>query len=298
MADTENNARPPLRAGVIGLGMIGGGVAVSLSRRGRVPVIHDIRPDAADGLAGVPCPVASPAAVAQASDVIMVAVVDADQARSVLTGEGGVLSTARAGSTVVLLSTVALAVVHELSAACARAGVRFLDCGVTPGDKAAEHGMVAIVGGAPEDLAHARPVLEDWARTVVHCGPTGTGMAAKIARNVVTYGSWRVVSEAVALSRAAGVEPATLAKVLETADPAGATLLQLLLLQSTDALTPDLRRQIADLMSKDLDAALALGGDLDVSLPSTTTVRATVTDTLAPARARPHQPEASAKQEK
>jgi 3-hydroxyisobutyrate dehydrogenase-like beta-hydroxyacid dehydrogenase len=63
-----------LRAGVIGLGMIGGGVAVSMVRRGRIPVVYDIRPDAADHLAGVPRPLASPAEVARVSDVVLVAV--------------------------------------------------------------------------------------------------------------------------------------------------------------------------------------------------------------------------------
>src|ERR1700761_1363740 len=44
----------PLVAGVVGLGMIGGGVAVSLARSGRTPVVHDVRPEASDGLDGVP----------------------------------------------------------------------------------------------------------------------------------------------------------------------------------------------------------------------------------------------------
>jgi hypothetical protein len=52
-----------LRAGVIGLGVIGSGVAVSLARRGRLPAVYDIRPDAADDLAGVPRPLGSPAEV-------------------------------------------------------------------------------------------------------------------------------------------------------------------------------------------------------------------------------------------
>jgi phosphoglycerate dehydrogenase-like enzyme len=52
-------------AGVVGLGMIGGGVAVSLAASGRTPLVYDIRPDAADKLAGVPTPLSSPADVAR-----------------------------------------------------------------------------------------------------------------------------------------------------------------------------------------------------------------------------------------
>jgi len=63
-----------LRAGVVGLGMIGGGVAVSLANSGRpAAAVYDVRPEAADGLEGVPAPVGSPAAVAKASDVVLVA---------------------------------------------------------------------------------------------------------------------------------------------------------------------------------------------------------------------------------
>ena len=56
-----------LRAGVIGLGVIGGGVAVSLARRGRIPAVYDVRPDAAGGLAGVPAQSATIAEVVRDS---------------------------------------------------------------------------------------------------------------------------------------------------------------------------------------------------------------------------------------
>ena len=71
---------------MVGLGMIGSGVAVSLVRRGRIPVVYDIRPDAADSLAGVPPPLRSPAELAKSSDVVMVAVVNAAQALVVICG--------------------------------------------------------------------------------------------------------------------------------------------------------------------------------------------------------------------
>src|SRR5262249_47071331 len=81
-----------LRAGVIGRG-----IAVSLSRRGRVPAVYDVRSDAASTLAGVPDPLPSPAAVAAASDVVFVAVVDAAQVETVVTGEDGLLAGAHPG---------------------------------------------------------------------------------------------------------------------------------------------------------------------------------------------------------
>ncbi|MFB7657474.1 MULTISPECIES: NAD(P)-binding domain-containing protein [unclassified Streptomyces] len=270
-----------LRAGVIGLGMIGGGVAVSLARSGRVPMVYDVRPDAAADLAGVPDPLGSPAEVALVCDVVMVAVVNADQAREVIGGEDGLLRAARPGLTVVLLATVALPVVHELAALCAEHGVGFLDCGVTPGDKAAENGMVAILGGEQQTVDGALPVLEHWAKKVVHCGPSGAGMATKIARNVVTYGSWRTVAEAAALARATGVDAARLAEVIDAADPEGRTLLQLLRMQDADGVLPEAAgRQIEPLMTKDLDAARDLAAARGVQAPLVEAVRTQARRTL------------------
>ncbi|MGW7576516.1 NAD(P)-binding domain-containing protein [Streptomyces sp. NPDC054765] len=272
-----------LRAGVVGLGMIGGGVAVSLARSGRVPAVHDVRPDAAADLAGVPDPLGSPAELAKVCDVVMVAVVNADQAREVIGGENGLLRAARPGLTVVLLATVALPVVHELAALCAGHGVGFLDCGVTPGDKAALNGMIAILGGEQRTVDAARPVLVDWAKKVVHCGPPGAGMATKIARNVITYGSWRTVAEAAALARAAGVDPARLAEVIDAADPEGRTLLQLLRMQDADGVLPEaVGQQIEPLMTKDLDAARDLAAALGVQAPLVETVRTQARRTLQP----------------
>jgi 3-hydroxyisobutyrate dehydrogenase-like beta-hydroxyacid dehydrogenase len=262
--------------------MIGGGVAVSLARRGRIPAVYDIRPDAADKLAGVPAALASPAEVARASEVVLVAVVDADQARTVLSGDDGVLAGAHPGLIVVLLSTVAVPVVHELAGTCAAAGVSLLDCGVTPGDKAADNGLVAILGGDESTVDKAMPVLADFAKKIVHCGPLGAGMATKIARNVITYGTWRAVYEAGTLAEAAGVDPAKLITVIEEADPEGTTLFSWQ--RNRLAGNPEMRAivpQVERLLDKDLAAAQELAAYVGVPVPLVDVTRANGKDTLA-----------------
>ncbi|WP_338596866.1 NAD(P)-dependent oxidoreductase [Saccharopolyspora sp. SCSIO 74807] len=292
-----------LRAGVVGLGMIGGGIAISLARRGRVPVVYDVRPEAAE-LPGDPELLGSPAEVAARSDVVLIAVVSAEQAREVITGESGLLAGAQPGSTVVLLSTVELSIVRELAEVCAASGVAFLDSGVTPGDKAAENGLVTMVGGDAETVEKTRPVLADFAKEVVHCGPLGAGMATKLARNIVTYGCWRAVAEAAGLADAAGVPAETLMQVIITADPNGSTLLQLLRMQRLDeagakallssvsktdteldgpaaqAAAAEVVRGIFPLMDKDLDAAQRLGSALELDLPLVDVTRSQAKATL------------------
>jgi 3-hydroxyisobutyrate dehydrogenase-like beta-hydroxyacid dehydrogenase len=282
LADVEHGTREVPRAGVVGLGMIGGGVAVSLARSGRIPAVFDIRSDAADKLAGVPSTLPTAAEVARVSDVVLVAVVDADQARSVLVGEDGLLASARPGMVIVLLSTVAVPVVHELAALCAESGVSLLDCGVTPGDKAAQNGLVAILGGPDDAVAEAMPVLEDFAKVVIHCGPLGSGMATKIARNVVTYGSWRVVREASLLAALHGVELERLVDVIEAADPEGRTLLQMLKLQLAgfDGAAME-AAGVLTLLDKDLAAAQDLASELGLEVPLVDVARREASDTLS-----------------
>ncbi|MET0897068.1 MAG: NAD(P)-binding domain-containing protein [Mycobacterium sp.] len=270
-----------LKAGVIGLGMIGGGVAVSLARSGRVPAVYDVRADAAGELAGVPAISVSPAEVARGSDVVLVAVVDATQVRAVLAGPEGVLAGAHPGLIVVVLSTVAVPEVHEIASLCAEAGVALIDCGVTPGDQAARNGLVAMVGGDDCTVRRAMPVLSDFAKRVVHCGPLGAGMATKIARNVITFGSWRAAHEAAELARSAGVAPQTLIDVVEEADPQGATLFQWLRHRfdrppGVEAAAP----QVLRLMEKDLAAAQDLARDSHVDVPLVDAARDAAADTV------------------
>ena len=201
MTDTSSKAGSgALRAGIVGLGAIGGGAAVSMARRGRIPAVYDVRPETADALDGIPAVKGSPADVTRDSDVVLIAVINAAQACDVLSGPEGILAAAKPGLIVVLLSTVSLAAVAELADICGPAGVTLLDCGVTRGDEAAQHGIVAMIGGPDDAVATAMPVLEDFARAVIHCGPLGAGMTAKIARNLITYGVWAVVDEAASVT--------------------------------------------------------------------------------------------------
>ena len=261
------------RVGVIGLGMIGGGVAVSLARSGRAPsAVYDVRPEASDGLEGVPAPLAGPAEVAAASDVLLIAVVDEAQARDVLTGEGGVLSAAHPDLVVILLSTVSVAAVRDLAGLCAERGVPLLDAGVTGGTAAARNGLVVMVGGPDDAVERAMPVLKDFGKAVVHCGGLGTGMAAKLARNLITYAQWTAVREAAGLAVAAGVPLKALLRVLEKSSDDSTSPLLLLKLMAGGVSLGD-TEGFDQLAQKDLDGAQKLAGDLGLPTPIADVVR-------------------------
>lgn len=267
----KETAKP--RVGVIGLGMIGGGIAQCYARHNWPLSVYDIRPDASAGLAGVPPVLESPAEVARRSEVIIVAVVDADQVRSVLNGPAGVFAGARPGTAILIASTINVSVIRELAAAAKNHGVHLIDAGVTGGDKAATGGLVVLVGGDEALIDSLRPVLALFSPLVQYMGPSGAGMAAKIARNVIVYGVWRVVYEAALLAETAGVDLTKLVEAVRTSDPQGHLATQFLLRRGTVApIDPD---NVADLraavyvskfMHKDLEAALALADELEVNL--------------------------------
>jgi 3-hydroxyisobutyrate dehydrogenase-like beta-hydroxyacid dehydrogenase len=267
---------------VIGLGMIGGGVAVSLAKSGRpAAAVYDVRPDASAGLDGVPEQAASPAEVAAASDVVLLAVLDADQARAVLTAENGVLSRARAGQIVVLLSTVGLSAVRELSALCAAHDVTLLDAGVTGGTEAATNGLVTMVGGPEDAVVTALPVLQDFSKAVVHCGPLGAGMVTKLARNAITYSFWAAVREATSLAAAGSVSPSKLLEVLESSGDAVSPLLHLQLKAVDYKIGAEQAAWAEGIADKDLAAAQELAAELGLELPIVDQVRPKMHDVYA-----------------
>ncbi|WP_067683493.1 NAD(P)-binding domain-containing protein [Nocardia miyunensis] len=267
-----------LRAGVVGLGMIGGGVAVSLVRRGRIPTVYDVRPDVAASLEGVPGQVATIAEVARESDVVFVAVVSADQAREVISGENGIAAGAHPGLVVVLLSTVSVEAVHELAELCASSGFELLDAGVTGGNAAAQNGLTVMVGGPDATVRRVTPVLEDFAKLVVHCGDLGAGMVTKLARNVATYSTWAVVREAAAIATAGGVSLDRLLSVLQQTE-GGVAPLTLLQVQAAGVEIPaDYLEQVEGLAQKDLAAAQEFAGSTGVELPITNVVKPQMRD--------------------
>ena len=273
-----------LRAGVIGLGSIGSGIATSLARRGRVPAVFDLLPEAAKELPGPLCALGSATEVARASDVVCICVVDADQVADVVCGQEGVLSGAHPGLVIVVTATIAVRVIRELAEECNAWGVRLIDYAITRGDKAAENGLLALVGGADEVVRRARPVLDDFAGEVVHCGPVGSGMATKVAKQIVTAGRWRAVHESVELATAAGIDPAVLVHAIEASDPDRTALLGLQYMrmagQTVDSSSRPVRHYLRN-TDKDMAAAQELAAETGVRVPLVDLTRAETADTFA-----------------
>jgi 3-hydroxyisobutyrate dehydrogenase-like beta-hydroxyacid dehydrogenase len=261
--------------GVIGLGDIGNGVATSVLRHDLPLVVCDVRPEATEKYRDTAEVASSPADLVGRSDVVVVAVVNDEQVHAVLSGPDGGLAAGGSGTMFIVVSTISAACVQAIGAEAAALGVPVLDCGVTGGPAAAASGdLVCMVGGDPDVIERAGPVFDAISSLAVTMGPFGTGLAANLARNLITYGSWLAAYEGQQLAEAAGISLAQLAEVVKASDVhiGGASRLMFRptvapFTEADDKGLVGAMQAGASLAHKDLRAALELADSLEVVLP-------------------------------
>jgi 3-hydroxyisobutyrate dehydrogenase-like beta-hydroxyacid dehydrogenase len=265
--------------GVVGLGAIGGHIARAVARSRRV-VGYDVREGAyAEFPEAERMP--SPRHLAEAADIVLVAVFDGAQLRDALTGEDGILGAGAKPAVICVLSTINLDTLQWAAERASAAGVELVDCGVTGSAGLRTHGtIVVLAGGSEAAIALARPTLDLFAAPLLHMGPLGAGMQTKLACNLTIYSGWYAAWEAARVAAAAGIDIDKLveAHTVSTQSSSGPTSL---LSQgigpgpgdpADEASTP-LRRALADFATKDLGYVLQLARELDLELPGAALVR-------------------------
>jgi 3-hydroxyisobutyrate dehydrogenase-like beta-hydroxyacid dehydrogenase len=281
-----------LRAGVVGLGQMGGGAAVCLARSGRPLTVFDVDPKAAlrweDGHL-VPPVAASCAEVARNADVVIVLVVDAAQVWSVLNGPDGLLAGASPGLVVVICSTIALEELDRMREAAGAADVTIVDCGVTspPGGHTRKR-IIGMVGADPDVFERISEVLEDFTQAALLMGGPGAGMRTKVIRNMMYYATWAAAAEARMLAERAGVDIGKMATInqLSEADASGTTM-WLKSWAARDSIPGGKdanHAHIQGVMLKDIDAAEALAAQYDLELPLIALMRDSADEVTRPWR--------------
>ena len=131
-----------------------------------------------------------------------------------------------------------------------------------------------MVGGSEEDIAAASPALEAMGSLVVRMGELGTGLLAKLARNVVQYGGWLAAYEGQRIAEAGGIELAKLAQVIRASDAKIGGAATLMFRPTVAPFGPDDHEGLvasmaagAALAAKDLAAALEAATELGLTLP-------------------------------
>jgi len=210
--------------GIVGLGVMGAGMAANLAKRGYGLVVHDIDRAKCERLAALGATVADgPAAVARAASVSICMVETTAQAESVIVGPGGFIDGAEAGDTVLCMSTIDPFAAKAMHARLAEKGVAMLDAPVSGGEPRAVSGdLSAIVGGDPAVVEACRPILEAMASRVFHMGPVGQGLAMKLVNNMLVQVTTVAVTEAMVMGAKAGLDPQAMIDVVKVSTGASA----------------------------------------------------------------------------
>jgi 3-hydroxyisobutyrate dehydrogenase-like beta-hydroxyacid dehydrogenase len=261
-----------LTVGVVGVGQIGARIVSQLCAAGHPVLGYDADPGALGRLDERAVRASSPAEVADSCDVVLIAVATAAQADAVLRGPDGMLRGTREGMLAGLISTISVSDFDLVREAALRGGTTLIDCPVTGGSAAADRGqLVCLAGGTSADIAVLTPAVEPWTTRLLHMGPAGSGLKAKLARNLITYGTMAAVSEAAVLAMLAGVELGMLAEAVQASDElTGGTAARLLEISRRWTAGPDsdvtAKARIA-LARKDLAAARELSAQLVFQTP-------------------------------
>ncbi|MET8865872.1 NAD(P)-dependent oxidoreductase [Nonomuraea sp. NPDC004580] len=269
-----------MNIGFIGLGIMGSPMAANLLKAGFAVTGYDVSAERMRRLAELGGKGASGVVDAVAgADVVVTMLPDSPQVEEVAPL---VIEYGRPDLLYVDMSTIKPETSREVARKAAAVGVRAVDAPVSGGERGAVDGTLSImVGGAPEDVEAARPVLERLGTTIVHVGPAGAGQTVKAANQLVVGGIYGLVSEAIVLLEASGVDPAAGLDVL-AGGLAGSRILDLKRHTMVKReFSPGFR---IDLHHKDMGIALAAARAAGVSLPLT----GQVAQLVAAARAQGH----------
>jgi 3-hydroxyisobutyrate dehydrogenase-like beta-hydroxyacid dehydrogenase len=213
----------------------------------------------------------TPAEAAHGADVVITMLADPGAVLSVLAGDQGVLRGAARGTTMVDCSTIGPEDARAAAALCRDQGLRYVDAPVLGSVRQAEAGeLVALAGGDAATVDAVEPVLRHVAKRVVRAGAVGEGNALKLVMNLLVGGVTELLAEAVLLGERAGLAPELVRETISSSVLAspfiGYKLPQLVERRLAPLFT-------TELMLKDLNLVVHLGGDVGAPLPVTTAVR-------------------------
>jgi 3-hydroxyisobutyrate dehydrogenase-like beta-hydroxyacid dehydrogenase len=210
------------RIGFIGAGLMGHGMAKNILQKGfRLAVLgHRNRQPIEDLLGRGATEAKSPAALARASDIVILCVPSSAEVELCVFAENGILAGAHAGLIVIDSTTAEPASTERVAKALAAKNVGFADAPLTRSPRDAEAGRLnMLVAADATTLALIRPVLEACCENIFHVGPIGSGHKMKLINNFLSQGTAALIAEAVTTATKAGVD---LAKLFEVVSEGGA----------------------------------------------------------------------------
>ena len=253
------------RVALIGLGLMGSGMARRLLGAGFPLAVWNRNPERAKALAAEGAHVAAtPRDAAARADVVLSMVADDAASRAVWLGDHGALAGAARGAVLVECSTLTVGWIGQLFREVAARGCELLDAPVTGSKPHAASGeLVFLVGGSAAALETARPALTAMSRAILHVGASGRGALLKLVNNFMCGVQAASLAEALALIERSGLDRAKSLELLTTGAPGSPLVKTLSARMTARDYTPNF---LLRLMAKDLTYALAEGRKYGLAL--------------------------------
>ena len=257
------------KVGVIGLGIIGSRIAEVLRESGRQVYVWSRTPRPEPNF------LSSPAEIAELADSIQLFVPNGEALVEVVSAMKDSLSKRH---TVINNSTADPDSVVEAFQIAKEAGATFLDAPFTGSkDAAAKGALVYYVGGDPATLDASRALLEASSKEILYVGRVGEATVLKLATNMISAATIEVLSEALGLVTAAGIDPAKLSEAIAQ-NACGSTLTGMKL---PTMIAGDYETHFSlKHMFKDAQYALSLGKRLGIELPALSTTASVMFRTM------------------
>lgn len=253
---------------LIGAGAMGGAIGTRLCEVGHDLAVFDLNTARVAELVKTGAHAAASAAAAAAeADYVITSLNSAGIVERAVFGPDGVAEGARPGTLVIDMSSIDPASTRALSERASEAGLRWVDSPLSGGAPKALVGQLTLMaGGAAQDVADARVLLDDVATNFTHMGSSGAGQATKIINQILCGIQFLGVAEATALAEDAGVDAAKIPEALRGGRADSAILQEYM----PRFVARDYRRTgRIDNMVKDLNGAQDLARATNTAMPLT-----------------------------
>ena len=207
-----------LTVGFVGVGVMGGPMALNILKGGHPLTVYDVSPEAVARMtrAGARA-AASPREVGAASEVVVTMLPEPAHVEQAVLGPNGIAEGLKPGGVVIDMSTIDPQTSQRVGAELQRRGMHMVD---SPVGKTSEHAatgtLTLMVGGEPEVIERVKPVLDRMGSETFYCGGPGMGHAMKITNNLLATTIMAANTEALAIGIKSGLTLDLMIEVMRT----------------------------------------------------------------------------------
>jgi 3-hydroxyisobutyrate dehydrogenase len=204
------------KIGFIGVGNMGGPMAINLVKAQHAVQVFDIVPELSAKVGDAGAAVMSSALDAATDVDVVVSMLPASHhVEALYLSDSGLLAKLPDSTLVIDCSTISPETAKKVSAAAAERNIEMLDAPVSGGVGGAQAGTLTfIVGGTEKAFKEAGPVLSSMGKNLFHAGGAGAGQVAKICNNMLLSVLMSGTAEALQLGVDSGLDPAVLSEIM------------------------------------------------------------------------------------